>query len=477
MFWMLNGNVSMSERCPVTSGAPLSQQPGLTPMSNDRSNVTPLRGLDVDGEARQLLALRNYEAEQALLAAMLADNRTVARVSDIVRAADFADPLHGRIFTAIRELVTGGHTANFLTLHSRFDADAALVDIGGAKYLARLENAVVTIVGCEDYACVVRDLSIRRQCVSLAHDLAAQCTAADLATEVAALEASHKLRALVAGEAAATTTAEIVEGIVNGLARPPPRWATGLPGLDRSMGGGLYAGKLYAIAARKKAGKTTILGTISFNLNYAGTRHVFVTGEMSPTEIEQRNMARKFGINSLDFLTRRGKEELIGRAAEYAATAPRNIVWEHAPGCNLEQLQNKILRAISRDGVTGFIVDYWQIVGGKSARETEEWHLRNVAQTLADICQRERVWGLVTAQLNQDGNTRGGEGLRLACDAYWTLHREKGSSDAWMEHGESRYTPYRDVGSKDGPGLILNTSGPWFEDITGAAIEPDWQPR
>src|SRR5262249_38089750 len=148
---------------------------------------------------------------------------------------------------------------------------------------------------------------------------------------------------LIAGEEPAVTTAEIVERIVNDLSKPPRRWSTGLPGLDRSMGGGLYAGKLYAIAARKKVGKTTLLGTISFNLNHAGARHVFITGEMSPMEIEQRNMARMFGINSLDFLTRRGKDELIRRAAEYAATAPRNVVWEHAPGCSLEELQNKIL--------------------------------------------------------------------------------------------------------------------------------------
>ena len=66
--------------------------------------------------------------------------------------------------------------------------------------------------------------------------------------------------------------------------------------------------------------------------------------------------------------------------------------------------------------------------------------------------------------MNQDGNTRGGEGLRLACDQYYTLHREKSDVRAWLEMGESRYTMYENVGSKDFPGMLLNSNGPHFCD-------------
>ena len=76
-------------------------------------------------------------------------------------------------------------------------------------------------------------------------------------------------------------------------------------------------------------------------------------------------------------------------------------------------------RAIVRHGIKGVILDYWQLVGGKVRNESEEFHLRNIAQWLADTCRKHSIWALVAAQVNQEGNTRGGEGLKLACDVYF----------------------------------------------------------
>jgi len=48
----------------------------------------------------ELPPLVNYEAEQALLAAILADNRTYDQVEDFLAADHFADGAHGRIYAA-----------------------------------------------------------------------------------------------------------------------------------------------------------------------------------------------------------------------------------------------------------------------------------------------------------------------------------------------------------------------------------------
>ena len=86
------------------------------------------------------------------------------------------------------------------------------------------------------------------------------------------------------------------------------------------------------------------------------------------------------------------------------------------------------------------------------------------AGVLTDLTRREGVFVIVAAQVNQDGNTRGGEGLRLACDLYSTLHRDKDDDGAWLEMGEIRISFYRNVGSKIDPGLILDPHGPHFRD-------------
>ncbi len=58
----------------------------------------------------------NYEAEMALLGAILANNRAYERVQDFLRAEHFADSIHGRIYQACERLIDRGQLATPITL-------------------------------------------------------------------------------------------------------------------------------------------------------------------------------------------------------------------------------------------------------------------------------------------------------------------------------------------------------------------------
>src|SRR5262249_15203950 len=158
---------------------------------------------------------------------------------------------------------------------------------------------------------------------------------------------------------------------------PAVIYPTGLAALDEAIGGGLIAGKLYGISARKKVGKTVLLGTLSHNLARAGVSHLFIALEMSPEEIEQRNAARELGINSIAFLKEPTKD-LARRVAEYACDLGETAFYESAPGATLDEVRRMVSRAVVQHGIKGVILDYWQLVAGKARNETEEYHLRNV---------------------------------------------------------------------------------------------------
>ena len=74
------------------------------------SGPVPARGIDGGGPPADGLhegaAFRvpphNYEAEMALLGALLANNRAFDRVADFLQAEHFADARHGRIYDAIK---------------------------------------------------------------------------------------------------------------------------------------------------------------------------------------------------------------------------------------------------------------------------------------------------------------------------------------------------------------------------------------
>src|SRR5215472_4626916 len=127
--------------------------------------------------------LLNFDAERALLAALLARNELWYKAADIVRPEHFADPLHGRIFSAIGRTLQVGSIANVVTLKAEFDSDPALADQGGAKYLALLSASVVTLHNIADYAEVIRDLWVRREVVDRAEALKAAAGSPDASVE------------------------------------------------------------------------------------------------------------------------------------------------------------------------------------------------------------------------------------------------------------------------------------------------------
>src|SRR5690606_38283912 len=88
----------------------------------------------------------NLEAEQALLGAILINNRAFEQASDFLRADHFADPVHGRIYEAIGKQIERGQEANPTTLQFYFERDEALTTVGGHTYLARLAAGAVTVI-------------------------------------------------------------------------------------------------------------------------------------------------------------------------------------------------------------------------------------------------------------------------------------------------------------------------------------------
>ncbi len=97
----------------------------------------------------------NFEAEAALLGAILNNNAAYERVSDILRPEHFADARHGRIFEACGKLIERGQLANPVTLSAFFRQDEHLAEIGGAQYLAELSNNLVSVINAGDYGKLV----------------------------------------------------------------------------------------------------------------------------------------------------------------------------------------------------------------------------------------------------------------------------------------------------------------------------------
>ena len=109
----------------------------------DTSNVTRLPGAE---DIRLREPPHNFEAEQALLGAILVNNAAYQRVAEFLKPDHFADPLHGKLFDSVSRLIERGQVVSAVTLKTYFEQDEAMKEAGGAAYLARLAAASVHVI-------------------------------------------------------------------------------------------------------------------------------------------------------------------------------------------------------------------------------------------------------------------------------------------------------------------------------------------
>src|SRR4029077_8081396 len=230
---------------------------------------SPLLGLS------QRLPPSNLQAEQALLGALLANNRAYERVSEFLAPEHFADPIHGRIYQAIVRRIEAGQLADAVTLKAEFEHSGVLEGVGGTAYLAQLLSAMVGIINASEYARTIHDSWLRRQLIDIGEtvvnnafgadpelDGSGQMEAAEQSLFQLATEGGGNDGGFVAFETALIEAIKGAErafhqsGHVTGL-------TTGLRDIDAKLGG-MHPSDLLILAGRPGMGKSALATKMAF---------------------------------------------------------------------------------------------------------------------------------------------------------------------------------------------------------------------
>ena len=114
---------------------------------------------------------QNIEAEQALLGALLANNKAFEKVSEFLRPEHFADPVHAKIYDIISKLISKGHIADVITLKNYFEQEGLLDEVGGYKYLIQLADSSSPLTNAEYYAQFIYDKYLRRELINTGFEI------------------------------------------------------------------------------------------------------------------------------------------------------------------------------------------------------------------------------------------------------------------------------------------------------------------
>lgn len=232
----------------------------------------------------------SLKAEQAVLGALLADNRAMDNIGAL-EAGHFYRQDHRLIFEELQRQIAANKTADAITVHQRL-ADKVEDCM---RYCAEMRQSALTGSRIREHAVIVVQKSKKRALVALGMELqtmAASPQDADQCVDHVASKLEELGRSVAEHEPQLLCDmmneyAQTVEDRFEGRIKPI---STGLRDLDNMLDGGFERGTLVIVAGRPSMGKTALGLNLARNVATAGAALV-LSMEMPRHQINDRNIA------------------------------------------------------------------------------------------------------------------------------------------------------------------------------------------
>ena len=373
----------------------------------------------------------DIDVEQALLGAILADNRAMERASALIKPEHFYDPLHGRIFETMSQMIErGGVVVTPLTLHATMKSDPGVIETGGQAYFDALRAAAPAIPNVRDYANILADLHVRRSLIRIGEDIVN--TAYDAPTEKNLQRPDRRGRkgALCGGRD------QQIWRRRHGLSRSaaPRRGKCGKSPCPRRADfrrhhrvyryrqplGGLQPSDLLILAGRPGMGKTALGTNMAFHCRQRlcgghgggaefprGAPVLFFSLEMAAQQLSARILSEQTEIEMWKIRNGKFSEnewEKFVLTMQDLSTLPLYI--DDTGGISIAQIAARARRMKREKNIGLIIIDYLQLVEPSRRHDNRVQEITEVTKGLKTLAKELNVPVLALSQLSRGVDAR-----------------------------------------------------------------------
>lgn len=359
----------------------------------------------------------SVESESSLLGALLLDNRAYERIDDLLTEADFYRFEHRLVFAAVAKLLNGGKPVDVITAFEELQRQGKADEAGGLAYLNALAQYVPGAANIRRYAEIVREKSILRQIVAAADDaraLAFSDIAPAHAIETAlgffsGIDVRHGAREPQRVDSLAVDFLDRINDLAEG--RIEAGISTGLPSINRRLGGGVKPGRQVVLAGRPTVGKSSSAMQILLNVTQRGVPALFISQEMEFPELTDRIVANLGRADLGGISTGRLDADGWQRVTDGAQRLDKLPLYLHSEGgLSLAAIRSIARRMVRRHGVRVVAIDYLQLCSASASKRDSNRHhqLEELSRGLKALAMELGVCTVVLSQLNREVETRAG---------------------------------------------------------------------
>lgn len=384
---------------------------------------------------------QNLEAERALLGGMLLDNRKIPEVIEAIppqarrgparparpaRSAGareeplFSDFANQEIFEVILDLFERDSGADLTTVAEELERRGRYQAIGGAAYLASLEEEMVSSIFLPEYVRIVVEKWRLRTLLRAAETIAEDVLRAEGDAETIISESERRVFEIsqqtetgdfvLVGEAAAQSMAEIearskhsvqdVIGVPSGFTR-----------LDQ-MTTGFRPNNLIILAARPSVGKSAFAMNIASEVAVRHRRPVGVFSlEMSAQELTQRLLCTLSGIPLGKLRSNRLSHADLDRLhAETIRLNTAPLYIDDSSSLSILDFRSRARRLKSRcPDLALIIVDYLQLMHVTGMKiESRQQEVSTISRSLKGLARELEIPIIALSQLSRASEQRSG---------------------------------------------------------------------
>ncbi len=372
----------------------------------------------------RMLPPQNIEAEQAVLGTILLQDKALLKIVELLKPDDFYRDAHKTIYATMLTLFEKREPHDLITVTGLLNDHNKLEDIGGATYLASLTDIIPFAGTLIHHASIIRKKSILRKLIQTTSDVAARCYDAQDDIEGLVDEAEKSIFEIAHSNKGQgfQPMSSVVPKAFDRITKLFDKQehitgvATGYEELDR-MTAGFQPSEMIILAARPSMGKTALAMNIVQQAAVFGNKVTVAVFslEMSTESLALRMLCSLGRIDSQRIRTGKLHENdwpKLTRATGMLADAP--IFIDDTAGLTALEMRAKARRLKSEHNLGLIVVDYLQLMQGKSNSENRTQEISEISRSLKAMAKELNVPVLALSQLNRGLENRTDKRPQLA---------------------------------------------------------------
>ena len=356
------------------------------------------------------------ELEQVILGAILLEKGAFDIVSEFIRPECFYVEAHEIIFKAMQSMQNKSVPIDTLTLVNELKSQETLDIVGGAFFVVKLTNTVVSTANLEAHCRIVLQKFVQRELIRISGEIIGQAyeessdafELLDFAeNSIYQISDIHFKTDYVHISSVTHKVVERVEFLENqehSITGIP----TGYPELNR-ITRGWQPTDFIILAARPSVGKTAYALNLAKNAAMDITKPTavgFFSLEMSSEQLVTRLMSADSTINMSNLSSGKGVDKVrLNKSSDRLMAC--DILIDDSASLTLAQLRSKARRMVTKDNVGLIIIDYLQLMNADNNKGNREQEISTISRGCKKLAKELKVPIIALSQLSRAVETRG----------------------------------------------------------------------